>query len=68
MSKNKQKGRFLRPREVKMETKIKEGENLQIVTIDDTLMETLRLSPFFVEMPKDEYEKLCKALHKEGFC
>lgn len=51
-----------------MGTKIKEDENLQIDSIDDSLEEALRLSPLFVEMPKDEYEMLVKALHEKGFC
>lgn len=49
-----------------METKIKEDENLQIDSIP--LEETLKLSPFFVSMSRDELETLVKALHKEGFC
>lgn len=52
-----------------METKIKkEDQNLQLDSIVNPLEETLKLSPLFVEMPKDEYEMLVKALHEKGFC
>ena len=48
--------------------KIEENKNLQLNSIVDSLEETLRLSPFFVSMPKGEYEELIKALHEKGFC
>jgi len=51
-----------------METKTKEDVNLQQIESIDYLEETLRLSPFFVSMPKGEYEELIKALHEKGFC
>ena len=57
MSKNKQKGRFLRPKEVKME-KIEENKNLQLNSIVDSLEETLKLSPFFVPLSQEELESI----------